>query len=66
MISFPSIWNANLLQGLTQSCFNIFYLFFINWLDTMQNHSINVVLTNHQDAMASEKDTLPHSEQFVY
>ena len=32
----------------------------------MQNHSINVVLTNHQDAMASEKDTLPHSEQFVY
>ncbi|HCB98099.1 MAG TPA: hypothetical protein DEP78_07545 [Verrucomicrobiales bacterium] len=66
MISFPSIWNANLLQGLPQSCCNIFYLFFINWLDTIQNHSINVVLKNHQDAMASEKDTLPHSEQFVY
>ena len=61
-----SIWNANLLQGLPQSCFNIIYPFFINWLDTTQNHSINIVLKNHQDAMASEKDTLPHSEQFVY
>ncbi len=32
----------------------------------MQNHSINVAFTYYQDAMASEKDTLPHSEQFVY
>ena len=66
MIPAQSIWNANLLKGLTQSCYNIFYPLFINWLDTMQNHSINAIFTNHQDAIAGEKDTLPHSEQFVY